>query len=239
MKRCIIIIMGILLLLTGCQLATEPERKEFISPVEEEIIYSLPPKSISLYNLEELNQIKAIVKTENKSDIQETACQYGLESGDDIEDFLEIINTMPILKLFDGEIVHIGYQWPITENDNEGENLTTSRKDLGIASITIKAKDGSWFRVNYWLNNRNMSREEILESSDRSISLLKTPIQALNDRCYVYHETRVPHSTDNGEVIIWLAVVDGIPVRIRYYTETANTIKAETVFQNAAIGDIA
>lgn len=238
MKQCIIILVAILFVLTGCQVHSEPEHKEHAISIGDEISHGTPPKSISLYEFDELIRIQKIVALNNENDLQFVAHEYNLESGADIINFLEIIESIPVLKLFDGQIIYIGYQWPVSENNSTGGELTTATQNLGIAYITIQANDGSWFRVNYRLSHKNRSKEDILESSDRSTSLLQTPVQALNDRLLVYHETRAPHSTDSGEVITWFAVVDGIPVMIKYYSENANAVKTETVFNNAIIGDI-
>ncbi len=238
MKRCIIILMAILLLLTGCQVVSEPENMESTVSAEQETVHALPPKSISLYSLDELNQIREIIDSNDDSKMQDLVQQHSIVSYGDIEYFLAVVESIPVLKLFDGEIVYIGYQWPVLEGNGNNESLSTDRQNLGIAYITIQAKDGSWFRVNYWLKNKNIPIEKIMESSDRSVSLLKTPIQGINDRCIVYHETRTPHSTDNGETITWLAVVDGIPVMIKYYSENAKDMKAEMAIKNATIGYI-
>lgn len=238
MKQCIIILVAILFVLTGCQVHSEPEHKEHAISIGDEISHGTPPKSISLYEFDELIRIQKIVALNNENDLQFVAHEYNLESGADIINFLEIIESIPVLKLFDGQIIYIGYQWPVSENNSTGGELTTATQNLGIAYITIQANDGSWFRINYWLKNKDMALEKIIGVSDRSTSLLKTPLQAVNGRCYVYHETREPHSTESGDVITWSAVVDGIPVMIKYYSENANAVKTETVFNNAIIGDI-
>ncbi len=237
MKRCIIILIAILLLLTGCQMVSEPKKESTVS-AELETVHGLPPKSISLYSLDELNQIRGTIDSNDDSKMLDLLQQHSMVSYGDIEYFLKVVESIPVLKLFDGEIIYIGYQWPLPEGNGDNESLSTDRQNLGIAYITIQSKDGSWFRVNYWLKNRNMPIEEIMASSDRSISLLKTPIQGINGRCIVYHETRTPHSTDKGEIITWLAVVDDIPVMIKYYSENAEDIKAELVIKNATIGYI-
>lgn len=238
MKRCIIILASILFILTGCQALSEPEHSEPALSVGDQLSHGTPPKSISLYEFDELIRIKKIVALKNENDLQSVAHEYNLESGADIINFLEIIESIPVLKLFDGQIIYIGYQWPVSENNTNGVELSAASQNLGIVYITIQEKDGSWFRINYWLKNKDMALEDIVGASDRNTSLLKTPLQAVNGRCYVYHETREPHSTESGEVITWSAVVDGIPVMIKYYSENANTVKAETMFNNAIIGNI-
>lgn len=238
MKRFIIILVAILLILTGCQALSEQEHKEPVLSTGDEMSHGTPPKSISLYEFDELIRIKKIVELNNENDLQSVAHEYNLESGADIINFLEIIESIPVLKLFDGQIIYIGYQWPISENNTTGGELSTATQNLGIAYITIQAKDGSWFRINYWLKNKDMALEDIIGASNRNTSLLKTPLLAANSRCYVYHETREPHPTESGDVITWSAVVDGIPVMIKYYSENANAVKTETVFNNAIIGDL-
>lgn len=227
MKKWVIVLVAALLLLTGCQAADTPIINECLDPG--------PPFAIRVNSITELQQLKEIVESKDEKKLQEAnRAQSSTYSVESIVEFVDITSSLPVLKILDGEITEISYTWREERNWDASGNLESIEPFHETVYITMKAANGSRVAFTYSLDAKGKPIEDILESFDQEKSSLQKPFQAIDNRCFVYHETR-DHQAKTGEVITWYTVIDGIPVRIRYDSENTVSIKAETVFQNAAI----
>lgn len=235
MRKYIALLLAALLLLTGCQ-QTIPNVNDLIPEVND----PGPPFSLCVNSVEELNRLREIVESQDEKKLQEAlrdqSSTYSVES---IVSFVNILDSLPVLQILDGEIIDVGYMWREERTHDSNGNLIHIQKYHEIVYITTKADDGSWVRLTYSLDNKDAPVEQILNGYDFENSLLKEPFYALNDRIFVFFERRESSQPNPGEYIDWSTIVDGIPIKVKYYVEGSQLIKAETVFQNAAIGSIA
>lgn len=234
MRRFIVLFCAAMLLLIGCQ-QNVPNVSESIPDVND----PGPPFSVRVSSAEELNRLREIVELQDEKKLQEAlrdqSSTYSVES---IIAFVGILDSLPVLQILDGELNDIEYRWREERTRDAKGNLKSIQKYHEVVYITTKADDGNWVRLTYSLDNRDKPVEEILNGYDLEDSLLKEPFYALNDRVFVFFERREASQPKAGGYIEWSTIMDGIPVTVRYYAEDIHLIKAETLFQNAAIGNI-
>lgn len=244
MKRMYIVVLLAMTLLTGCKNTEAPMETvppTIISEVQgttasnQVEIHPTPPQSVSVNSVDELSAMRDAVNTKNTNELKAYAASLGLESEQMILDFLDILDSLPDVKLIDGEICYISYQiHTVFEQDDDG-NYNNTTKNVERMYISTVAPNGNWVRLGYWLNQSEEAIEDAVKNSDWKDYLLEKPTVSKDGRITVYCERRRAGSTTEGVRIDWLANIDGYMVNIVYFVDNADTITAHSVFSSFSI----
>jgi hypothetical protein len=96
-----------------------------------------PVTAIVLRNLEAYEQACDMAVTEDEEALQQYLLGIeggGADSREDIVEFLDVVESLPIPDIIDGKVILIQY-----------------REDAQDATISVMARDGSWIRITYFL----------------------------------------------------------------------------------------
>jgi uncharacterized lipoprotein NlpE involved in copper resistance len=236
MKKLVLILIALVFILIGCQKQPEDElEKETTGNDSENTTNHVDPNpSINIHSLEELEKMREMAESKDEEALNlylRSVNGGGAHNREDLIAFLDLIDSLPILKLIDGQIVWINYE--------EGERPTTGEYYHSII-ISTEAANGDWTMIEYQLSiddipariERRKTTEELAES------ILKTPLQTKDGRIKVYSEARKEHPSGIGDFITWILDLDGIYTGVIYYTKHADEVRANEVFQNVVIQSI-
>lgn len=179
-----------------------------------------PPYSIDVRGLDKLEEMRGMLakSDEELNPYLDTIPGGGLNSREDLVNFLELLDSTPVLKLIDGEVTWICH-YP--EDD--------------VLYISTKAPNGDWVRLEYYLS---MDPSEGVERFSSDKSTLSQPVKSQDERITVYSQVKEPHPSGTGETVEWALTLDDTFVYAVYYTISASDIEAETVFGNPEIKKI-
>lgn len=184
-----------------------------------------PVTAIVLRNLEAYEQACDMAVTED----EEALAQYllgveggGAESREDIVEFLDVVESLPIPDIIDGKVILIQY-----------------REDAQDATISVMARDGSWIRITYFLYADSNSLEDRYESGEFVNSRLDAPIYSNDNTNSVYNETRAPYPVGSGSEIVWDMQIAGVTAQIYYYTNDAESVDTQSLMQNLKLTNLA
>lgn len=184
-----------------------------------------PVEAIVLRNLEAYEQLYNMAQTEDEEALQQYLLSIeggGADSREDIMDFLEVVERLPIPELIDGKVIYIQY-----------------RAEAEDATITLMARDGSWIRITYYLYADSNSLEDRYESGEFADSQLDAPIYSNDNTNSVYNETRAPYPVGSGSEIVWDMQIAGVTTQIYYYTNHAETVDTQSLMQNLKLTNLA
>ena len=183
-----------------------------------------PPYSIDVRGLDKLEEMRGMLakSDEELNPYLDTIPGGGLNSREDLVNFLELVDSTPVLKLIDGEVTWICH-YP--EDD--------------ILYISTKAPNGDWVRLEYFLSRDPADILGKWESNGAfEDSTLSQPVKSQDGRITVYSQVKEPHPSGTGETVEWALTLDDTFVYAVYYAISASDIEAETVFGNPEIKKI-
>ena len=153
------------------------------------------------------------------------ASESGARTKEELEQFIKLIDTIPYVSLIEGELTWACHQI--------GESIDTGTP-YNILSISTKAENGEWVRIEYQLDSMDTSDKiaNALENMDASAVLVK-PIQSKDKNVTVYTEIRKEQTA--GKSIWWTVDIDGIFARIIYSTKNMDAVETESVFSNCTV----
>ena len=197
------------------------------------ITHQEPPISISISvdSLAELDKMREMISCTDEEVLNNylrSLSGGGARSRDDLILFLNVLDSLPILEIIDGEIIWISYFF-----DDED-------KEDDVVIISTKSANGDWVRVEYLINESNVGAEikRREAAGEYRHSTIDTPIQSKAGRIQVYSEVREDHPSGIGYLINWNVVVDGILTRVVYYSEDIDDMHAESLFDDLKIGSL-
>jgi hypothetical protein len=239
-KKLVIIIFVSLFLLSvaGCQ-SVPNEVNKTLTSTEASKTSGLngggdPDPAIMIRNLEQLKEMRkmAVLKDEEQLALYLRSVEGGgARNREDLTNFLNLIDSLPVLKIIEGSIVWIYYQ-------------TGNSRDTGapydVVYVSTEAENGNWTRAEYFLSIKDVSKEmERLKAEGLfDASTLKNPIQSKNEHLKVYCENRYKSASDKDDTIDWFLDVNGIFTRVVYYTNDAKNVITQDVFDNIQISKV-
>ncbi len=191
--------------------------------------FSEPYPSIVLDGIADLNKMRTMINCTNEKTLSEYLRSIrggGAQSRKDLISFVALVDSLPYTMLLDGQITYFS----LTSGYS-----TEREKPWRVFQVVRQSKKGDWVRFEYDILADDASKEldNRLERIDSSY-ILDTPIQNKDKRISVYAEIRETHPSGSGDLIRWLADVDGVCTWIFYYTAdgSANTTD---LFKNSTI----
>lgn len=180
-----------------------------------------PPATVVVDGLDKLEEMrKMLTKPDDELEpYLHTIPGGAIESREDLVNFLELIDSISVLKLIDGEISSISYH-----------------PDSDVLYIATKAPNGDWVRLEYFLSRDPADILEKWESNGAfEGSTLSQPVKSQDGRITVYSQVKEPHPSGTGETVEWALTFDDTFVYVVHYVESASGIEAEDVFANVQI----
>ena len=192
-----------------------------------------PPKWISLYSpKEELPKIREMLYCTDEQkfrDYLHSLYIYDTDGRERLLTFLDRVDSVPYIKIYDEEITMIDYQ----------ESTISSNKTFQIGTTD---KNGDSVGLLYYLVEEQLNDPVAYATeaaSNRGGSLLAEPLESEDKRLTIISEQRENftfHNLKNG--IEWWGVLDGMAIRIVYSSENAENIKLEDVLNSLTITTI-
>ena len=179
-----------------------------------------PYASVIVRGLDKLEEMRGMLA---KSDEEleaylDTIPGRGLNSREDLVNFLELVDNAPVPRLIDGEISAIEYHPKYDELD-----------------IFIEASNGDRVHLEYYLS---MDPSEGVERFSSDKSTLSQPVKSQDERITVYSQVKEPHISGIGEMVRWALTLDDTFVYVVHYATAGSDADAETVFGNPEIKKI-
>lgn len=190
-----------------------------------------PLPSISLRSLAQLDEMREMISCSDEEKLN--AYLRGIEgagasSREDLISFVNLIDSLPILELIEGEITAISLNNIIADRNRDEVDIST------------QDANGNWTRVEYllWVEDVNAEIEFREANGWFENSALERPIQSNDGRITVYAEVKEAHPSGIGYTVTWTVVVDGVLAYVVYRSEDIGDIHAERVFGNLVIGTL-
>lgn len=221
MKKFVFILFLVSIVLSACQLQTQNTSTSNNNNHYE------PDKSISVRGLDEVLTMREMLTAS-----EDVMHQYlrsiggGPHDRKDLENFLQLLNTLPYVPLIDGEISWISHSYG--ESQDTGDYYS-------VFFVSTKASNGEWVRIEYILSTEDVM-QKISEETQEMTAM--QPIHSSDNRMTVYAEKREPHPSETGELINWIANIDGYFARIIYYSNNAENIPSTNVLSTITLTTI-
>ena len=236
MKKLVLILIALVFILTGCQKQPEDELQNNTKGNDSENTTNHvdPNPSINIHGLEELEKMREMAESKDEEALNlylRSVNGGGAHNREDLIAFLDLIDSLPILKLIDGEINRICHE--------EGERPTTGEYYNEVIISTRTANEEYTMIVfSLMIDDIPAEIERRKTTEELAESILKTPLQTKDGRIKVYSEARKEHPSGIGDFITWILDLDGIYTGVIYYTKHADEVRANEVFQNVVIQSI-
>lgn len=179
-------------------------------------------QTISVRSLDELNKMRKMILC-NDEDTLRTYFQSieggSVNSKDDLIKFLSLIDSLPYLELIEGKIVWISYDKGVSEDTGT---------PYEFAYISSEASNGEWIRFEY-----NLSETDVSAKLKEEKTVLSDPIRYADGMLTLYSKSTKNLSDRKGDIIRWVADIDGVLTNIVYYT--LDEADVEKVFNNIDI----
>jgi hypothetical protein len=192
-----------------------------------------PPKWISLYSpKEELPKIREMLYCTDEQtfrDYLHSLYIYDTNGRERLLTFLDRVDSVPYIKIYDEEITMIDYQ----------ESTISSNKTFQVGTTN---ENGDAVDFLYYLNAEEIEDPMAFAAeagTHRGGSLFDEPKESQDKRLSIVSEQRenfLIHGLENG--IEWWGVLDGMAIRIVYNSENAENIKIEDVLNSLTITTI-
>lgn len=188
-------------------------------------------KRLYIYSLRELEEIRSITLCGDESKVEEYLSAidaFGINTKDELMEFLDVIDSLPVIELVDGDITRIYVYYD-------------AKVGFYSAYIITKAKDGSLTQMDYYLSVKDIEAE--IQRADyfnkpSSPEGIKN-IQNTDKTVRVYYENKYDHFTGIGKRYYWTVSADNILVSYLYYTPDEHPLDAEELFSDAHIVHLA
>lgn len=196
--------------------------------------HSPPPEYIGVRSLAQLEEMRAMIQCTEDGKLNSYLASVegaGAKSRKELIAFVDLIDSIPIIELIDGDI-----HW-VAHFKGQGEN---SGEDHGTVFVSTMAPNGDWTRLEYRLSVKDVPAEIEKMKSNGEITAFAAPdiIQSNNGRIRVYSGTREAHPSGKGEMRVWIVEIDGLLARAVYYTSEPSDVPAEHIFSDARITSI-
>lgn len=195
---------------------TEPNSLAKLTAESLEITQDSPAyESMIAHGLSDLNEMREMLNCGDEEAFNNylQSGVSGTKSRERLDEFVRLVDFLPLIKLFDGEITWI-------EHYNTS-SVTTGEPVEGVR-ITTKALNGNWLSLNYYLNtDATTGSTPILQNGSGSVKILS--------------ETREPHPSEPGTLIKWNMTIDGISVFARYYVADADSVVTEALIRELEV----
>lgn len=187
----------------------------------------LPSKSIEIRDFEKLNEMREMVTCEDETRLSQyiqSIADSGIQSKDELITFVKLIDSLPHISILDGNVTGICFSHSISEDTG---------KETNVVYVTTEAENGDWTRVEYVLSVTDVAKK----ISDEKISvgensLLTSPVKDSDGKLTLHIETRNPHQSGEGTMILWVGEAEGIFTRIYYYAGNADDVNTDNLFSN-------
>ncbi len=186
----------------------------------------LPAQWIGVNGEEELDMMREMVENEDERALEqyiESLEAHGIQSRQDLIDFITLVDHTPYPKLVKGEIVSMYYA---CQTNHEP------------ASLRVVEVADSGERVYY---NRLLSIEDAaayitqIEQEIAKENRLSAPLSVVDGRLTLYTERRMYVSPDY--VIEWWGILDGVVIQIQYAASDISEIDTAVLFGSLEIAD--
>ena len=232
MKKIIFMILILSMFLSGCQDVRKiSEQTNSSNKITSTIDF--PSQTIEVRSLEDFNKMKEMSVCDDESQLQQYFQSFTFErpqSKEDISAFVNLIDSMPIIPILDGNIVWICFSRDISKDTG---------KETTVVYISTEAANGDWTRIEYVFSVDDIPAKISVEKSEiENKSLLNSPIKNSDGNLTLHIETRNPHPSGNGTMIQWVGETEGIFTRIYYFTNNSNDIETKALFSNIKMSKI-
>lgn len=231
-KWTLVLTVLLLIVLAGCQSNNTNEydrnsgSEETISTQQPD--NSVPPKYIGVRSLAQLNEMRLMLQ---RSDEELTSYLLSVEGGgadsrEDIENFIDLIDSLPVLELIDGDITWIAHCY--------NQDLLTGEKHDGVVYISTTDSNGDWTRIEYLLAAKDVSGEleKLRADGQFDKSTISDVVQNKNGRVKVFSEVKEAHSSGDGDTVEWILTIDNTLARMIYYTSDSSEVGASSAFES-------
>ena len=201
---------------------SHPSENEGTSSNSEEMD---PVRAIVLRNTQQLQEMQDMANSEDETALEQyllTVEGGGADNREDIVEFLNVVEELPIPDIIDGKVIFIQY-----------------RSDAQDATISVMARDGSWIRITYYLYADSNSLEDRYESGEFADSELDAPIYSNDNTNSIFNENRAPYPVGTGSEIVWDIQLSGITAQIYYYTNNADAVDTQVLMENLKVTNLA
>lgn len=177
---------------------------------------------ISIRSKDQLNELRnSLSKSEKENKNYYDSIEGGsVQSKEDVVLFLNLIESLPVIDFFDGEISWICYDAGISADTNEFNES---------AYITVKS-DKDWARFEYQLDDENSS---IMTKVDQFSSDLEEEVCNKTNTVKLYSETIKEHSSGSGNIITWNMIIQDFPVTVVYYSSDEKNIDIKKIINES------
>ena len=232
LKKIMLIILILSIFLSGCQ-DVKNSSEETTSNEKITTDRILPSQTIEVRSLEEFNKMKEMSVCDDEAQLQRYFQSFmfnGPQSKEDLSAFVNLIDSMPIIPILDGNIVWICFSRDISEDTG---------KETTVVYISTEAANGDWTRIEYVFSVTDIPAKISAEKSEiENKFLLNSPIKNSDGNLTLHIETREPHPSGNGTMIQWVGETEGIFTRIFYFTNDPEKVNAENLFNDLQTANI-
>lgn len=224
MKKLILICIIALALFTACQASPFDASNDNLS--------GEPAPSIGVRSLAELETMREMAVSKDKTAVEQYLRSVeggGADSQKDLKQFLSIVDSTPYVALIEGEITWISH--------SAGHTIDTE-KAYQVLYVSTEAKNGDWVRIEYDLLTTDVAGKIDAAVKTATDSLLSRPLQSGDKKVTLYTETREAHPSGTGDIITWIADIDGIYARIVYYVSDADSVVTADICKQIEIANI-
>ena len=233
MKKAVCLLVTVaFLLLAGCGCAygynEDSTNNDANNPTINDPVFPEPFESMSIRSLTQLEEMRKMILCEDENTLSKFLKSVegsSAHSREDLINFVSLVEPLPVIELIYGSITWIAHY-----NSNGSD----------IVFISTTAPNGDWTRVEYQLSVKDPAAE--IERMKASGVLTKTdiitPIQSHNGRIQVFSEKNAPHPSGVGETCEWTMIVDGILVRVVYYTANQNQAEMPDILTKIRLTDL-
>ena len=125
----------------------------------------------------------------------------GAESREDLISFINLIDSVPMINLIDGDITWIAHYYNI---GSSGE------KTNGTLYVSTVSDNGDWTRIEYKLFETDINTEiEKMRTDERNLDEENTDSFTSDDgKIKVYYQTKKKHPSGTGDMYEWIASID-------------------------------
>lgn len=173
-------------------------------------------ENISVRSLNELNQMREMLSCNDEEALKtyfRSIAGGSVDSKDDLKKFLSLIDSLPYFELIEGEIVWIAYYKGVSEDTG---------KPYEFVYISSEASNGEWTRIEY-----NLSETDVSAKLKDEKTVFSEPARYADEKLTLYSKSTKKLSDRKGDIIQWVADIDGILSNIVYYSLDESDVEKE------------
>lgn len=184
-------------------------------------------KVIDIHSLEELNKMREMLLCEDEDQLKEYLSSFGnattniKPTKEDIEMFVSLADRFSFVNIVDGELILMHY--------SDGISIDTGKR-VEVFYITLEAENGNWIRYEYLLSVKDPYTDITTDSQ-----FFEKPLTGTNETITLLSEKREPELFGKGEIVIWIADIDGTSAFIFQYSVSEDQIKADDIINGDLI----